>query len=66
MRPHTKVILVAAAFTSALALAACGDASVGSHGEYKTSGGDPSGDPAASSGGGGGGSSTGGGGGGGT
>lgn len=66
MRLHTKVILVAAAFTSALALAACGDASVGSHGEYRTAGGDPSGDPAASSGGSGGGDSTGGGGGGGT
>ena len=66
MRPHTKVILVAAAFTSALALAACGDASVGSRGEFRTAGGDPSGDPAASSGSGGGGDSTGGGGGGGT
>ncbi|HEX7663988.1 MAG TPA: hypothetical protein VF407_05750 [Polyangiaceae bacterium] len=45
MRLHTKVALVAAVFSGALALSACGDADVGGQGSYKINGGDPSGDP---------------------
>ncbi len=45
MRLHTKLALVAAVFSGAFALSACGDADVGSHGDFKVNGGDPSGDP---------------------
>ncbi len=64
MRSTKKFMLVAAVLSGAFALTACGDANVGSPGEFKTAGGAPSQDPSgngasASGGGGGGGTSTG-------
>jgi hypothetical protein len=64
MRSSKKFVLLAAVLSGAFALTACGDANVGSPGEFKTSGGAPSQDPAgaapagSSSAGGGGGGST--------
>ena len=52
MRSPKKFTLVVAILSSAFALAACGDANVGSPGEFKTAGGDPSQDPATPTGGG--------------
>jgi hypothetical protein len=63
MRSTKKLMLVAAVLSGAFALTACGDANVGSPGEFKTSGGAPSQDPTGGNGATGGGSSTGGGGG---
>lgn len=45
MRSTKKIVVLAAVLSGAFALTACGDANVGSPGEFKTSGGAPSQDP---------------------
>ncbi|MEO7111401.1 MAG: hypothetical protein ABI183_13265 [Polyangiaceae bacterium] len=62
MRSTKKLVLLAAVLSGAFALTACGDANVGSPGEFKTSGGAPSQDPSGGNGATGGGSTSGGGG----